>query len=406
MDIIKMNINSKIVLIILLILSVRAEAAIGISNVVCQQQYPWNGKVNIEYEVYGGPADTNIWISATGCDKTTGKTFLINALFGDGGEGSIKPGKHSLVWDSQKDYPNLKSDNFSITLQGINISRYLILDFESGVISSENEEPSGGWSDEYKTTKMVLRFIQPGKFVMGSPESEIGRLDRETQHNVTITKPFYIGVFEVTQKQYELIVGNNPSCYTGDMRPVESVSYDMVRGKEKGAGWPATRDVDEYSFLGKLRVKTKKNFDIPTEAQWEYACRAGMTTTWNNGTDITNIDQDPELDKLGRYKYNQIDDKGGFREHTIVGSYLPNDWGLYDMHGNVVECCLDWFGDYEIEHATDPKGAGSNPLNYRVLRGGNYGGVAHNCRSANRIRWQNDSAHPVIGIRVVLLLQE
>ncbi len=383
-----------------------AEASVSISNVVCQQQYPWNGKVNIEFEVCGGPEDTNIWISASGCDKTTGKTFLINALSEDGGESSIKPGKHHLVWDVYKDYPNLKTDAFSITLKGISSPKYMIVDLETGVITYRESEPNGGWPDEYKTTKMVLRLIQPGTFVMGSPENELGRISGETQHSVTITKPFYIGVFETTQKQYEIITGSDPSCYKGDMRPVESISYNMIRGDYKGSCWPNNGDVDDYSFLGIFRAKTKLPFDLPTEAQWEYACRAGTTTAWNNGTDITDKYHDPELDKLGRYSNNQEDGKGGyFSDHTTVGSYFPNAWGLYDMHGNVWEWCLDWGGEYEGD-SIDPKGY-SNGY-FRILRSGSSSLCpAFGCRSAYRLTGYGkpDYFNYDFGFRIVLIIQ-
>ena len=244
---------------------------------------------------------------------------------------------------------------------------YCVIDLSAGPnagkypVSYLAAEPKGGWTDEYKTTKLVLRRIEPGKFKMGG------------EYEVTLTKPFYCGVFEVTQKQYELVTGSNPSKFKGDMRPVENVSYDHVRGKDEGAKWPTSSAVDASSFMGRLRARTGiDDFDLPTEAQWEYACRAGTKSRYDNGGD-----SEEDLKKLGRFALNQKargrkesnadfarhepDGKGGYAEnHTVVGSYLPNAWGLYDMHGNVWERCLDWWSDLS-GGATDPVGPSGPP---------------------------------------------
>ena len=266
-----------------------------------------------------------------------------------------------------------------------NTSKYMIIDIQNGNVEYSNYEPLGGWTDTYKTTKLVMRRINSGNFLMGSPESELGRSRNETQHNVTITLPFYISVFEITQSQYQLITGYNPSRLKGNTRPVDNVSYD---------------EINSY-FLNKIREKMGLNFDLPTEAQWEYACRAETTNAWNNGSDIDNTDQDKELNKLGRYKYNQNDLKGDCSEHTTVGSYLPNAWGLYDMHGNVWEWCLDWYGDIEKKPATNPSGPSYGT--YRVLRGGSWDTGANNCRSAMRNMYPPNKFDANLGFRVVII---
>ena len=242
-------------------------------------------------------------------------------------------------------------------------------------------EPKGGWTDEYKTTKLVLRRIEPGKLMMGG------------EHEVTLTKPFYIGVFEVTPKQYEQVTGSNPSQFKGDMRPVERVSWNAIRGNSSTYNWPSSVNVDSLTFIGKIQARTGLNFDLPTEAQWEYACRAGTTSKFNNGGD-----SETDLKKLGRFILNQKqrvnseadepfakhepDGKGGCLEgHTVVGSYRPNAWGLYDMHGNVWEWCLDWSGHLS-GGVTDPSGSSSGSR--RVLRGGGWCYVADNCTSSHR----------------------
>jgi len=288
--------------------------------------------------------------------------------------------------------------------------KYLIVDLVSGKKSHRDSEPAGGWSDLYKTQKMVFRLVPAGVFTMGSPTWEIGRnSSQEDQHVVTLTKPFYIGVFEVTQKQYKNVIGRDPSWFKGDTRPVEKIDYFDVRGKNEGSKWPVSKAFDNDSFLGRLREITGISFDLPTEAQWEYACRAGTTTAWNNNTVSTDKNEDPEMNKLGRYYYNKEDGRGGYSAHTAVGSYLPNAWGLYDMHGNVKEWCLDWFKQAYSGDAVDPVGP-MEATKGRVVRGGGHDGwgyslsKAYKCRSAARERISATSAtYDIIGFRLVLV---
>ena len=253
---------------------------------------------------------------------------------------------------------------------------YCVVDLSAGPnagkypVSYLAAEPKGGWTDEYKTTKLVLRRIEPGTFKMGG------------KYEVTLTKPFYCGVFEVTQKQYELVTGNNPSRFKGDMRPVEQVSWNAIRGDSAIYNWPSSVNVDSSTFMGKIQARTGLKFDLPTEAQWEYACRAGTTSKYNNGGDT-----EADLKKLGRFALNQKarcwkesdesfarhepDGKGGCLEgHTVVGSYQPNAWGLYDMHGNISEWCLDWLKEWRKQE--------------RVKRGGSWGYSTNRCVSSDR----------------------
>lgn len=269
---------------------------------------------------------------------------------------------------------------------------YLVIDLSSGAASTNypvsylKAIPQGGWSDEYKTTKLVLRKFYAGSYLAGSPENEFGRAEEETSHLVTLTKDFYMGVFEITQKQWEFVMGTNPSAFKGAMHPVEMVNYSMLRGKYVGGEWPSAPFVDADSFIGRIRVRTQmKIFDLPTDAQWEYACRAGTQSVFNDGkmgtseqAYITN------LSKLGRFSENQNDGKGGEMFHVVVGSYQPNAAGLYDMHGNVNEWCLDWAVDiYDNTPLVDPIG-GKTGL-YRILRGGDWNSPCYYCRSAMRL---------------------
>lgn len=249
---------------------------------------------------------------------------------------------------------------------------YCVIDVSGGTSAANypvtylDFAPIGGWGDEYKTTKILLRRIEPGEVKLGDTKP------------VALTKPFYIGVFEITQKQYSLVTGNDPSEYKGDMRPVEYVSWNMIRGNSDTYNWPTVTTVGPYSFIGMLQAKTGLNFDLPTEAQWEYACRAGTTSYYNNGGSSDN-----DLKILGRYDDNCADGKGGYGEHTTVGSYFPNAWGLYDMHGNVFEWCLDWHGNINSDPATDWQGASSGL--YRVQRGGDRSGDSYFCGSSLRL---------------------
>lgn len=263
-----------------------------------------------------------------------------------------------------------------------------------------DDVPGGAGSEAYKTTSLLLRLIPRGVFTMGSPTNELGRFTNETPHQVTLTQDFYIGVFPVTQRQWERVMGTWPSWYNNtsyrDTRPVEQVNYDAIRGRNAGAGWPANGNLDADSFMGRLRARTGKAFDLPTESQWEYAGRAGTTTALNSGYNLTNTLSDSHFSEVGRYAYN-----GGsvILPHNVdttlgtakVGSYLPNAWGLYDIHGNVWEWCLDWHGTYPGT-ATDPGGATTGL--YRVARGGLCYWQASWCRAAARSGAEPSVADP------------
>ncbi len=262
-------------------------------------------------------------------------------------------------------------------------SRFMVVDLSGGPeaatwpVSWMDSMPGSGWTDIYKTTKMVLRRIDPGAFLMGG-SGEFAKSD-ERLHNVLVSHPFYIGVFEVTQRQFELITGYNPSQYYGGTRPVESISYDNIRGPNAGSGWPGDRAVDGDSVLGLLRAKTGIEFDLPSEAQWEYACRAGTQTDLNSGHNLTNDTRDSLMITVGRYYYHM----GQTDRHARVGLYAPNAWGLYDMHGNVYEYCLDWYGDYPASGFV-LEFAGPDTGTKRLARGGSWGCNAAWCRSAYR----------------------
>jgi formylglycine-generating enzyme required for sulfatase activity len=236
---------------------------------------------------------------------------------------------------------------------------------------------------------MKLALIPAGKFLMGSPDGEKdGQTDERPQHEVTISKPFYMGVYEVTQEQYEQIIGKNPSSFKGAKNPVESVSWD-----------------EAVAFCQALSRKTGKTVSLPTEAQWEYACRAGTKTRFGFG------DKDEDLCKYGNYcdksntndlSWQDKDHNDGFDKTAPVGSLKANDWGLYDMHGNVWEWCSDWYADsYANAKNQDPQGPDSGTQ--RVLRGGCWNLYPRCCRSAIRLRLNPDYRFFGNGFRVVVL---
>ena len=371
------------------LLATNAKADVSVTGVTAAQRYPWNGLVDIDYTVVCDDANADVYVFPEGTDNDTGALLQLKTLTGEGANGAVKAGAHRMTWDAAKDQPNFHSSSISVKITAIRgAAPYIVIDLSGGTNAASYPVRFSAAGpnlddDTCRTTELWLRLILPGTCTMGTRASDFPGAKASGIHDVTLTKPFYMAVFESTQKQWELVMGTTPSKYKGDTRPVECVSYDDIRGSLVGANWPSHGQVDADSFFGKIRARTSLTLDLPTEAMWEYACRAGTTTALNNGKDLTDTMQCPEMAEVGRYGYNWNDGKGGYTSyHTKVGSYRPNDWGLYDMHGNVMEWCLDWYGMYYVTGAqTDPVGADSG--SHRVYRGGCNGDPARNCLSAD-----------------------
>jgi formylglycine-generating enzyme required for sulfatase activity len=241
---------------------------------------------------------------------------------------------------------------------------------------------------------MKLVLILPGSFTMGSPINENGRQDWESQHLVTISNWFYLGAYEVTQDEYERITGKRPSAYRSTQ-----LSFGQVGERFKGASYPVNQISweDAITFCKKLsdlpEEKTAgREYRLPTEAEWEYACRAGSKTAYSFGDSV---------EAIGEYAWFS-DDLEGARP---VGQKKPNKWGLYDMHGNVFEFCQDWFGDadYPSGAAIDPQGPGDGAT--RISRGGCWKCNAADCRSARRVSTNADKPiNEYYGFRVAVSL--
>jgi formylglycine-generating enzyme required for sulfatase activity len=239
------------------------------------------------------------------------------------------------------------------------------------------------------TIGMKFVYIKPGTFMMGSPTDEPGRGSDETRHQVTLTKGYYMQTTEVTQGQWKAVMDNNPSYFSscGDNCPVEYVSWN---------------DVQE--FITALNQKEKTDvYRLPTEAEWEYAARAGSTSAYSFGNDSTLLSKYGNFcDSKCTYSWRDDNQNDQYKNTAPVKSYMPNAWGLYDMHGNVWEWCQDWYGSYPDISVTDPGGASSG--SYRVLRGGGWYYYAQYCRSAGRYYFSPGYRGSNLGLRLSRML--
>ncbi len=342
--------------------------------------------IAIDFFVSGATADDAslpFEVSMTIGDATYYAVHLIGAT-------NCVNGAHRVYWNMAKDGLAIDPMTASLTVKyedAHGLPLYCVIDLSSGSSSDVypieymSASPSGGFNTtEYKTTKLVLKRVDAGSFIMGKDQAD-------ESHRVTLTQSFYMGLYEVTQRQWELVTGSNPCSSTsygkGDANPVHYVSYDDIRGTSSGAKWPSSNAVDASSFLGKLRTRTGLDFDLPTDAQWEYTCRAGTTTAYSYGDSAD-----------GAYMWYESNSSEKTHE---VGTKLPNPWGFHDMHGNVWEWCLDWY-DETLSYGTDPKGPPSG--SYRVERAGCWASGANLCISVHRFLASASGSNFMRGFRL------
>jgi formylglycine-generating enzyme required for sulfatase activity/tetratricopeptide (TPR) repeat protein len=263
-----------------------------------------------------------------------------------------------------QELPNLKS----LDLQGIEILK----DFK--LPKSIPSEPKSGidFLEIAEGLYMKMVWIDGGDFLMGSPEGETGRYDDEGPVHRVHLDGFWMASVPVTQRQYQSIIKDNPSNFKGEYNPVEEVSWNDAR-----------------EFCAKLSEKTRRNYSLPTEAQWEFACRAGSKGRFCFG------DSDQLLEHYAWY------DKNSENKTHPVGQKRPNQWGVFDMHGNVWEWCHDWYGEYREGEFRNPEGPENGE--YRLLRGGSWVSESRRCRSACRYYGEPDHRYRNIGFRVVLV---
>ena len=418
----KMRSGLAVVPVLLLTIMTFSASADVVSGITCRQRWPWNGKVDIDYTLNSSSAGAVFSVQFFG-KIGDGEAFNLSTIEGEGQYGIVfGSGQKRVTWDSTKQLGHTVDSNaakvaiFAEDVTGD--ATYIVFDLTNNSVGFTTTAPSAAAGAISKLSQVWFRRVEAGTFVMGSNSSEPYHEDyaaSEVEHTVTITKPFYMGVFEFTQKQFETIAGYNPVqmwAYIGDTKPVENVSYDDLRGENVGATWPTYTDyrVDATSFFGVFRARFGNQFifDLPTDAQWEMACRdkgtSDRTTSgfwgsgvWNDGSAILGTNPDANLDNLANY-----DGDSSVVPHE-VGTKTPNFIGLYDMHGNVDEMCLDIWAQDISSYTVDPVGPASAWNLFRVIRSGDCTTDPDACRAAYRSFITPSNRLTQDGFRAVLI---
>ena len=371
-------------------------AAPAVSNVTVAQDD--TRLVTISYTLEGAGAIVMMDVLTNGV--SIGKALYANAT-GDVNV-KVKQGARKIFWQPRDTWPDQKIRDNSLSVKLTvwpldNPPDYMCVDLvtPSNVVwyVSSNDVPGGVTADIYKTDKLLMRRIHAEgiRWRMGLA----GDATKQRAHTVTLTNDYYMGIYTMTFAQ------RNKFYTTGDESgklPDKSMSYETLRGVTSSYNWPtAGHSVDANSLIGKLRTLSGINsFDLPTEAEWEYACRAGTATRWHFGDNN---------DKAIMSLYAWYNSNGSVGRHE-PGLLIPNDWGLYDMHGNMWEWCLNWYSDGDAfcktgDDVIAPVGPASG--SYRCLRGGSFAHYDTHARSANRDGGTQAPGSPyqTIGYRLV-----
>ena len=372
--------------------ALRAEPAVTVDRV--QQRYPWNGMVDVDYTVSG---IVNPDVYEIDLDVTDDAGGLWNAVTFLSKPGTAN-GSHRLTWNSAADGAQFvaRKATFKLNLRQIPVATtgdYMVIDLSGGADAatynvtylSNVADPTNFFNTtEYKTSKLVLKRIRAGSFWMGSPETQTYRNSNEKRHYVTLTNDFYIGMFMLTGGQYNRVVGGDMPASTGE----EKALLGNI------GGYSALKAAD--GFLERLNARAFSalspvtRFNVPTEAQWEYACRAGTETTWFFGEDET---------QLGLYAFFNN------ATPTAVGAKLPNPWCLWDMYGTAREYVYD---DYEADYPDSTEESPAvEPVVYKPryrnnfsIRGGASWNPASGCRSAVRDSTTSSTTSTSNGFRI------
>ena len=407
--------------------------AFTVKNLSASSRWPWNGILDVDFIIDEAKVSDLFRVEvavkyANGTKKLTGRTYVSEPICGRG--------KNRVSWDARADYPNLKLSDMqvAVTVHPINADAcdvYMVIDLSSGPESTKypvrytftpptlvpTNDLVACAKDPNRTTKLWLKRINESTFDFGGTQNNTPSKDR-TDFNVRLS-PYYIGIFEVTQKQWALVMDSWPSNYSNTLyraaRPVAMVNYEDVIGHFK---WPVEREIKAESFVGCLRSRTGlSTLNLPTEAQWVCASKEGQdndkqikTTTGRCKINSSYIDEETENF-----------DASPMSGTAFVGTYQPNLWGIYDMFGNVMEMCLDahmnaedlnalysqQYDDAELKLVVDP--IGPSTLNakerYHATRGGAYYSSEAYCSSHRRhygCRNETGTRNKGIGFRIVV----
>ena len=395
----------KTIMLAAAIFGITASAAVTVTGVSAHTRWPWNGLVDIDFTI-GGPSVADLCkveVRAAydgGTKEIIGHTYLNEPIVG--------PGTHRITWDLAADCPEFRAEDLQVAVVAAPLSAaavdasdiYMVIDLSSGPNSTRypvrytttaptlvpTNDLVACAADPNRTTKLWLKRVKANTFPFHGTNSDPWFYAR--------LSPFYIGIFELTQKQWNLVMGNWPSQFSNETyraaRPVERINYEDVIGHNN---WPDNKIVSDSSFVGKMRARTGlATLNLPTEAQWEDVARAGATGSVYANTNTGRYDQNSGSPST----YNEDPTVGT----ALVGSYRANSWGFYDCYGNVMEMCLDAYAsgdDLKALYAgqnpvDDPIGPPTNATaRYHATRGGSY--YNSNSRSSSYDRFYcNNSA--------------